>query len=73
MTQAEGHVFICKAKDEIMAGQLGKMYHISSKQYVGEELQIRFISETQPDLDCVPCAPTLEDAYIFLNIFSQLK
>lgn len=65
--QAKGHIWLCKAADEIMARELERNYHVSSKQYVGDELQIRLISEMPPRMECRPCEATLEDAYIYIT------
>lgn len=67
LEQAQGHVWICKAADEKTARELEKQYPISSKQYVGDGLQIRFISEMPPRFECRPCKATLEDAYIYIT------
>ena len=66
LEQAKGHIWTCKAKDETMARELERTYHVSSKQYVGSELQIRLISELPPEIVCSPCEATLEDAYIYI-------
>lgn len=66
MEQAEGHIWICKSKDDQAARELEKNYHVTSKQYVGDELQTKFISEAQPKIECSSCEPTLEDAYIYI-------
>lgn len=67
LAQAKGHVWICKAVDEKMARDLEKSYHVSSKQYAGDELQMKLISETPPGIECSPCEATLEDAYIYVT------
>lgn len=67
LAQANGHVWTCKAADEITARELEKKYHISSKQYVGGELQLRLISERPPQVECRVCSATLEDAYIYMT------
>ena len=36
------------------------------KQYVGDELQMKLISEVPPRIECSPCEATLEDAYIYI-------
>ena len=46
--------------------QLAK-YRITSKQYVAGELQLRVISEIQPELECMSVSATLEDAYIYFT------
>lgn len=66
LEQARGHVWICKTKDDGMARELEKKYHVSSKQYVGDELQMKLISETPPQMECSSCEATLEDAYIYI-------
>lgn len=66
MEQAAGHIWICKSKDDQAARELEKNYHVTSKQYVGDELQTKFISEAQPKIECSSCEPTLEDAYIYI-------
>lgn len=67
LTQAQGHIWTCKAKDEQTARELEKQYPISSKQYVGDELQIKLISETPPPIESSSCTATLEDAYIYIT------
>ncbi len=66
LDQAKGHIWICKVKDETMARELEKKYLVSSKQYIGSELQIKLISEIPPQIECGPCEATLEDAYIYI-------
>lgn len=67
LAQAKGHVWVCKVTDERMARELEKNYHISSKQYVDDELQMKLISEIPPEIECSPCEVTLEDAYIYIT------
>ncbi len=66
LEQANGHVWTCKVLDESTARKLEQKYHVSSKQYVGNELQLRLISELPPQVECNVCAATLEDAYIYI-------
>lgn len=66
LKQAEGSIWICKTKEEEVARELEKRYLISSKQYAGDELQLKLISETPPQIECSPCEATLEDAYIYI-------
>ena len=68
LEQAKGHVWICKTKDEGAVRELERKYHVSSKQYVGDELQVKLISEAPPRMKCSPCEATLEDAYIYILI-----
>ena len=37
------------------------------KQYVEGGLQLRVISEIQPELECMSIPATLEDAYIYVT------
>lgn len=67
LEQAKGHVWICKVNDEAKARELEKNYHVSSKQYVNDGLQIKLISEMPPNAECVSCEATLEDAYIYIT------
>ncbi len=67
LEQSRGHIWTCKANDETTARELERKYHVSSKQYVGSELQIRWISELPPEIVCSPCEATLEDAYIYIT------
>nr|WP_297864497.1 ATP-binding cassette domain-containing protein [uncultured Acetatifactor sp.] len=66
LEQAGGHVWICKTKNERVARELEKKYHVSSKQYVGDEVQMKLISEAPPQMECSSCEATLEDAYIYV-------
>ena len=63
---ARGHIWICKTKDEGTVRELEKKYHILSKQYVGDELKIKLISEMPPQIAYSPCEATLEDAFIYI-------
>lgn len=40
---------------------------LTSKQYVEGGLQLRVISEIQPELECMSIPATLEDAYIYVT------
>lgn len=66
LAQAKGHIWICKAADEGRARELEQNYHISSKQYAGDELRMKLISEMPPRIESSPCGVTLEDAYIYI-------
>lgn len=70
---AKGHVWICKVKDEFQARELEKMYHVSAKQYVDGGLQMKILCEAQPDVPCIPCEITLEDAYIYISNNAKTK
>jgi len=64
--QARGHVWTCKVQNEEYAKALERTYHVSSKQYTEEGLQLKIICENQPEIACVPCEVSLEDVYIYL-------
>lgn len=66
LREAKGHVWVCRARDEVQAREIERKYHISSKQLSERGIQIRLINEKKPDADCIPVEPTLEDAYIFI-------
>lgn len=65
--EVKNHVWLCKAVNEEKARELEKKYHVSSKQYVDEGLQLKLLCENKPDIECVPCEATLEDAYIYIT------
>ncbi len=67
LEQAKGHIWTCRAEDEGAARELEKKYHVSSKQYAEDGLQIKLISETPPQIECSLCEATLEDAYIYIT------
>ncbi|MDO4336752.1 MAG: ABC transporter ATP-binding protein [Eubacteriales bacterium] len=67
INEAKGHIWICRVKDEKQVRDLEKRYHVSSRQYIDGELQIRLINTGKPDIDCTPVSATLEDAYIYIN------
>jgi ABC-type multidrug transport system ATPase subunit len=64
---AKGHIWVCRVTDEKQAREIEKNYHVSSKQYVDGELQIKLISRERPDIDSTPVSATLEDAYIYIT------
>ena len=66
LEQSKGHVWICTAKDEATARTLEKEYRVSSKQYVGNELQIKLISGATPNIEYRSCEATLENAYLYI-------
>lgn len=67
LEQAKGHVWVCKSDNDKMVRELEKKYHVSSKQFVDGSLQIKMISKLQPEIECVSCEATLEDAYIYMT------
>ncbi|MDO4336746.1 MAG: hypothetical protein Q4C91_01500 [Eubacteriales bacterium] len=67
LNEAKGHIWICRVTDEKQARELEKRYHVSSRQYIDGELQLRLINTRKPDIDCTPVSATLEDAYIYIN------
>lgn len=67
LEQARGHVWLCKGCDERQARELEKKYHVSSKQFVDGSLQVKVLSEEKPEMKCMPCEATLEDAYIYVT------
>ena len=63
----QGKIWICKVLDERKAREVEQKYRITSKQYVEGGLQLRMISEIQPELECMSVPATLEDAYIYVT------
>lgn len=55
------------ATHERKAREVEQKYRITSKQYVEGGLQLRVISEIQPELECMSIPATLEDAYIYVT------
>lgn len=66
LNQAKGHVWSCRAEDETSAGKLEKDYRVSSKQFVDGGLQLKIICRNKPEIECIPCEATLEDAYFYI-------
>lgn len=67
LEEAKGHVWNCKVDDESSARALERKYHVSAKHYVDGRLQMKLLCEKQPEVACVPCEATLEDAYIYIT------
>lgn len=63
---AKGCVFNCMAEDERRVREIEQRYHVSSRQYTEEGVQVRIVSEKKPETACSPAEATLEDAYIYL-------
>lgn len=64
--KVNGCTWLCKAVDEGQVRELERQYHITSKQYTNGELQLKLVSESKPQIECIPTNTTLEDAYIYL-------
>ncbi|MDE5696856.1 MAG: ATP-binding cassette domain-containing protein [Lachnospiraceae bacterium] len=67
LAEAAGHVWLCRTDDDVRARELERQYIVSSKQYVEGGVQMRLICPKKPDVACVPCEVTLEDAYIYIS------
>ena len=65
--EARGKIWICKVPDEEKARKVEEQYRITSKQYTEGGLQLRVISEVQPETECISVPATLEDAYIYVT------
>lgn len=68
LNEAKGHVWRCWVPSEEQARELERKYHVSSKQFVDEGMQLQMLCDRKPDLECVPCDATLEDAYIYVTM-----
>lgn len=67
LEEAAGHVWKCNAADDRKARELEKRYLVSSKQFVEGGISMRLLGDKRPEVDCVPCQVTLEDAYIYIT------
>ena len=67
LSETKGHVWLCQVDSENEARELEREYHVSSKQYVDGGLQVRLLCEKVPEVKCIPCETTLEDAYIYIT------
>lgn len=65
--EAKGHVWMCTVNEDDTARRLEQGYHVSSKQYVNDGLKMKLLCDEKPDMECVPCEATLEDAYIYIT------
>ncbi len=67
--RAQGHVWRCLVSEEEQAGKLERQYHVTTRQYTEDGLQLRILSERRPEAEnCVPVTATLEDAYILCTM-----
>lgn len=67
LREAENRVWVSMVEDEAKARELEKRYHVSSKQFTDEGLQLKILSDKQPTERSYPVEPTLEDAYIYIT------
>lgn len=67
MKMAENHCFTCVVPSEKEVEIIKKFGSITSKIYLGDEIEVRFVAETKPKLNCSVIRPNLEDAYIYMN------
>ncbi len=71
LQEAENRVWLCTVDDEREARELEQRFHVSSKQFTEEGLQLKILSGHQPTTDSRPVKPTLEDAYIHMTNCSE--
>ncbi len=69
MRMAKGHLWLCRVQNDGEARELEKRYHIAGKQYVEDGMNVRLLSETEPNVPCSPADPDLEDAYLYITHF----
>lgn len=65
--EAKGKIWVCQEVDEMTARELEQNYHVTSKQYGNQGMQVKLISETKPETTCRQVEATLEDAYIYIT------
>lgn len=63
---AKGRIWICRAENEAQAASVEHMYHVTSKQYTEQGLQLKLISKEKPEIPCRQAEVTLEDAYMYV-------
>lgn len=67
LSETKGHIWICHVKNEEEARAFEKTYHISSKQYDEDGMQVKIISDRKPDMDCIASDVSMEDAYMYIS------
>lgn len=67
LDETKGHIWLCHVKNEEEARALEKIYCISSKQYDGDGMQVKIISDRKPKMDCIASDVSLEDAYMYIS------
>lgn len=67
INSAKGCVWNCVAETDMKVRELEQQYHVSSKQYVEEGMQLKILSKKEPNVPCSKGQVTLEDAYIYLT------
>ncbi len=67
LNKTKGHIWICHVKNEEEARALEKTYHISSKLYDKDGMQVKIIKDSKPEMDCIASDVTLEDAYMYIS------
>ena len=67
LDETKGHIWICHVKNEEEARALEKTYRVSSKQYDGDGMQVKIISDRKPKMDCIASDVSLEDAYMYIS------
>lgn len=67
LDETKGHIWICHVKNEEQARALEKTYRVSSKQYDGDGMQVKIISDSKPKIDCIAIEVSLEDAYMYIS------
>ena len=67
LEETKGHIWICHVSNEEEARALEKKYRISSKQYDGDGMRVKIISERIPAIDCFASDISLEDAYMYIS------
>ncbi|MDE7313245.1 MAG: ATP-binding cassette domain-containing protein [Eubacterium sp.] len=66
MKMAEGHIWVCEAKDEAEAEMLEQRYAVCAKQYVEGGIRLRLMSDSMPAAACRRAELSLEDAYMYI-------
>ena len=67
-----GRVWEATAPQDMMNTVNAERAVIHIKQ-IGKDVQVRFVGEPFPDIECKPVTPTLEDYYIYVNEKQKLE
>lgn len=62
---ADNHVFSCLLENEMDFQKFQRNYTVASKIYKTDGIEVKFVSEQVPEVECEICKPSLEEAYIY--------
>lgn len=65
--EAHGHIYQCKLENEQDLLKLQEKYFITGKVYEEGKINIKFVTQENPQIKCEQVKENLEDAYIYIN------